>query len=52
MPVIKNQFRNIYICTKISHFEETSQRDDYIWNWGYYAENNCCLAKLSFYKKH
>jgi len=29
---------------KISHFEKTSQRDYYIWNWGDNAEDNCRFA--------
>ncbi len=29
---------------EISHFEETSQRDNYIWNWSNYAEDNCRIA--------
>ncbi len=49
MSLIKNQFLNIYICRKISYFEEASQRDYYIWNWGDHAEDNCRIAELSVY---
>lgn len=45
----KNQFLNIYICIKIPDFEETSQRNDYLWNRGHYAEDHCRTAELSLY---
>ena len=37
---------------KISDFEETSQRNNYLRNWRYYAEDHCCTVKLSLYKKY
>lgn len=34
---------------KISDFEKTSQRNNYIWNRGYYAEGDCRTAELFIY---
>lgn len=40
----KKSIPNYLHLHKISHLEKTSQRDNYIWNWGDYAEDNCRIA--------
>jgi hypothetical protein len=40
----KKSIPNYLHLHKISHLEKTSQRDNYIWNWSDYAEDNCRIA--------